>query len=649
MRPFTKGQSTSTPPKQVNAAYYTTIISAMIIIPLLLVFGIEFIQRGTVASTWEWIAGQPKLFGLNALLAFFVYLLVYCVFGSLVLATGISVLLMSLMSLISFFKVRLIGEPFFPWDIFLNKETMNILPLVTSHEALVRLGIVLALLIIIFASRLWIPRLGLRLRSRAVLGIIAVFVLYSFAVRLPWANELTDRAGFSEIVWNQQQNYGDNGLSLAFTMNVKNTIVPKPPGYSEPSMAVLAQEMNELAQVKTASGTTTPQKPNVIFIMNEAFWDPTLLPNVKFSEDPLPTVHRLQKESTSGYLLSPQFGGGTSNVEYEVLTGNSMSFLPAGSVPYQQYITKPILSLASYFKTMDYRSTAIHSYEGWFWNRENVYKQMNFDNFISKDQFDSPKLKGQFISDEEVSNRIIEQVENNEDPTFIYAVTMQNHGPYDDHRYGDGGNSIRAEGPLTDEARDTLETYTQGARDADQSLQKLIDHFKKSSEPTVIVFYGDHLPMLGYNYDVYAQAGFIHTGKSEQWSLEEQQRMHSVPFVMWSNMGLPKEQVPVLSDSFLGTYVLDRLQLELPGAWAYNAEQMKRTPGLLRGLVVDADHKLHAEVPAALADSVEKYRELQYDDLFGKQYFAKYSGSNVYTQAPAEEDGEMVNASGPEE
>lgn len=514
MRPFTKGQSTSTPPKQINAAYYTTIISAMIIIPLLLVFGIEFIQRGTVASTWEWIAGQPKLFGLNALLAFFVYLLVYCVFGSLVLATGISALLMALMSLISFFKVRLIGEPFFPWDIFLNKETMNILPLVTSHEALVRLGIVLALLIVIFASRLWIPRLGLRLRSRAILGIISVFVLYSFAVRLPWANELTDRAGFSEIVWNQQQNYGDNGLSLAFTMNVKNTIVPKPPGYSEPSMAVLAQEMNELAQVKTASGTTTSQKPNVIFIMNEAFWDPTLLPNVKFSEDPLPTVHRLQKESTSGYLLSPQFGGGTSNVEYEVLTGNSMSFLPAGSVPYQQYINKPILSLASYFKTMDYRSTAIHSYEGWFWNRENVYKQMNFDNFISKDQFDSPKLKGQFISDEEVSSRIIEQVENNEDPTFIYAVTMQNHGPYDDHRYGDGGNSIRAEGPLTDEARDTLETYTQGARDADQSLQKLIDHFKKSSEPTVIVFYGDHLPMLGYNYDVYAQAGFIHTGKS---------------------------------------------------------------------------------------------------------------------------------------
>ncbi|WP_258959208.1 LTA synthase family protein [Paenibacillus tyrfis] len=562
---------------------------------------------------------------MNALIVFLVFVLIYCIIGSLVLSAGISALLLSIVSLISYFKVKLIGEPFFPWDIFLNKESMNILPLVTTHTALVRIGLVFAIVAVIFLFRLWVPRLSLRPVTRIVLGALCIFALYSFGVRAPWVGTLLDRAGVNEIVWNQQENYGTNGLSLAFTMNVKNTIVPKPPGYSEPTMANLAESLNEMVGTSTANAASGV-KPNVIFIMNEAFWDPTLLPNVTFSEDPVPTIHRLEQESTSGYLLSPQFGGGTSNVEFEVLTGQSMSFLPAGSVPYQQYISKPIPSMASYFKGLGYKSAAIHSYEGWFWNRENVYKHMGFDSFQSKDGFQNPEYRGDFIADDEVSKSIIKEVESNANPTFIYAVTMQNHGPYDDHRYG-SDNPIKVQGNLDDTARDTLETYVHGARDADSSLQLLIDHFQNSNEPTIIVFYGDHLPMLGYDYDAYVQSGFIHTAKSDQWSLEELKKMHSVPFVMWSNFDMAKEQVPVLSNSFLSAYVLDRLQMEKPAALAYNAELSKKVPGLLRNLVIDSDGQMHASVPASAAADVEKYRELQYDELFGKQYLAKYTGA----------------------
>ncbi|MEC0212482.1 LTA synthase family protein [Paenibacillus ehimensis] len=604
----------------------------------------ELIGRGTVHETWTWLTANWKLFGLNALIVFLVFALIYCMIGSLVLSAGMSALLLSFVSLISYFKVKLIGEPFFPWDIFLNKESMNILPLVTTRTALVRIGLVFAVVAVIFLFRLWVPRLSLRPATRVVLGALCVFALYSFGVRAPWTGTLLDRAGVNEIVWNQQENYGTNGLSLAFTMNVKNTIVPKPPGYSEPTMASLAESLNEMVGTSTANAASGV-KPNVIFIMNEAFWDPTLLPNVTFSEDPVPTVHRLQQESTSGYLLSPQFGGGTSNVEFEVLTGQSMSFLPAGSVPYQQYISKPIPSMASYFKGLGYKSAAIHSYEGWFWNREAVYKHMGFDSFLSKDGFRNPEYRGDFIADDEVSKSIIKEVEANDNPTFIYAVTMQNHGPYDDHRYG-SDNPIKVQGALDDTARDTLETYVHGARDADRSLQLLIDHFDQSGEPTVIVFYGDHLPMLGYDYDVYVQSGFIPTAKSDQWSLEELKRMHSVPFVMWSNFDLPKEQVPVLSNSFLSAYVLDRLQMEKPAALAYNAELSKKTPGLLRNLVIDSDGQMFTSVPASAAADVEKYRELQYDEMFGKQYLSKYTGAPSAAAAAPEGGGAGPGAGG---
>ncbi|GMX65801.1 LTA synthase family protein [Paenibacillus elgii] len=646
MRPLgVQGQPKSSRSKLARMGWNSFIVAAMIGIPLLLVFGMELIGRGTVHETWTWLTANWKLFELNALIVFLVFVLIYCIIGSLVLSAGISALLLSIVSLISYFKVKLIGEPFFPWDIFLNKESMNILPLVTTRTALVRIGLIFAIVAVIFLFRLWVPRLSLRPVTRVVLGALCIFALYSFGVRAPWVGTLLDRAGVNEIVWNQQENYGTNGLSLAFTMNVKNTIVPKPPGYSEPTMASLAESLNEMVGPSTANAASGV-KPNVIFIMNEAFWDPTLLPNVSFSEDPVPTVHRLQQESTSGYLLSPQFGGGTSNVEFEVLTGQSMSFLPAGSVPYQQYISKPIPSMASYFKGLGYKSAAIHSYEGWFWNRENVYKHMGFDSFQSKDGFQNPEYRGDFIADDEVSKSIIKEVESNDNPTFIYAVTMQNHGPYDDHRYG-SDNPVKVQGSLDDAARDTLETYVHGARDADSSLQLLIDHFQKSNEPTIIVFYGDHLPMLGYDYDVYVQSGFIHTAKSDQWSLEELEKMHSVPFVMWSNFDMAKEQVPVLSNSFLSAYVLDRLQMEKPAALAYNAELSKKIPGLLRNLVIDSDGQMHASVPASAAADVEKYRELQYDEMFGKQYLAKYTGApSTAAAADPEGGGAVPNAGG---
>ncbi|MCS7459104.1 LTA synthase family protein [Paenibacillus doosanensis] len=620
------------PIERNRALKYGLIVIMLAVVPLLLVFGVEFIQRGSFPETWAWMMQNQKLFAVNAIIDLCVLVFFYSLFGSMMTGVTLASLLLSIMALVCYFKTKLIGEPFFPWDIFLKKEGMNIIPLVTGPAAIKRLAALGLLVVVLVALHFVWPRLKMHIGGRAVLGILALVALYSLGVRTTWAAHLFDRAGVSEIVWDQKQNYSNNGMALAFTMNVKNSIISKPEGYSEPAMASLAQDLASDNMVQTASVSKQGdpfqgKQPNVIFIMNEAFWDPTLLPNVQYSEDPVPTIHKLQKESTSGYLLSPQFGGGTSNVEYEVLTGQSMSFLPDGSVPYQQYISKPVPSLASYFETQGYKSMGIHSYEGWFWNRESVYKELGFESFMSKDQFENPEYKGLFISDDEVSRNIIKQVDETDRPMFIYAVTMQNHGPYDDNRYGE--TEIKANGNLTDDARSILETYTQGAHDADQSLKMLIDHFQQSDEPTVIVFYGDHLPMLGLDYDVYKQGGLIGTGS---WSLEETKKMHSVPFVMWSNVDLPQEQKPTLSDSFLGTYVLNKLGMEKPASLALNDKLLQEAPGLLRNLVVDADGGLHQSVPEDIQATVNQYRDLQYDQLFGKQYLAKYIDQEYLTK-----------------
>jgi phosphoglycerol transferase MdoB-like AlkP superfamily enzyme len=604
---------------------------ASTVLSVLLVFGIELLHRGSAQETWIWLKAHPGIVALNTSIALSILILLHAVLNRFGLAAGITVWIMLTMSLISFYKVKFIGEPFFPWDLLLKRESLHVIPMVTSAGALKKIGLVLLITGTVLFAGWRMSRLSMPVLVRVLLGVSSAFVLYSFGVSSPWLQPLLSRAQVSEIIWNQQQNYQQNGMQLAFALNVKHSIVPKPSNYNEASMAKLAERLAPHVEAAAFGGSGTPsnQQHNVIFIMNEAFWDPTLLPNVTFHEDPLPTVRRLQAESVSGNMLSPQFGGGTSNVEFEVLTGNSMSFLPAGSVPYQQHIGDSLPSLASYFEQQGYKSIGIHSYEGWFWNREQIYQHLGFRSFMSQEQFHDPEYRGFYISDEEVSRTIIDQVENNEQPMFIYAVTMQNHGPYNDNRYGE--NEIEVDGPLTEEARQILETYSQGVKDADRSLQMLIDYFEHSEEPTVIVFYGDHLPMLGYDYDVYTQGGLVHTGNSEQWSLEELRAMRSVPFVMWSNQALPVQKVPILSASFMGAFVMDTLGLPKPASFQLQAELSRQLPGLLGNLVVDASGNLYPSVPDGYLDEVEQYQQLQYDFMFGRRYLSQLVDEDVET------------------
>jgi phosphoglycerol transferase MdoB-like AlkP superfamily enzyme len=620
-----------------TALNFSLILMALLFTPYLITFGVEFIQRRSIQGTWQWMTESVNLLTLNVLIDSLIIVALYCLINSLIPAIAISTMLFFTASVISYFKVKLIGIPFFPWDLQMNKELMSILPSVVNQSMILWVVILAVSILAILLLRLLLPRFALPPVSRITMGLISVILLYLFVVKSPPINWLMKQMQVSNILWNQQQNYELNGQSLAFMMNLQNSKMPKPTAYGESTIQALAKSLSaqslSVSAISQEKQASPPKQPNVIFIMNEAFWDPTLMTNVSFSEDPVPNFHQLQKETTTGYLLSPQIGGGTSNVEFEVLTGNSMSFLPDGSIAYQQYIHKQLPSLASYFADQGYKSLALHSYVSYFYNRENVYKYLGFESFKSSENFVSPEIKGGFISDDEFSRNVIQEVDKTDKPMFIYGITMQNHGAYDDaYRYND--KPIKVKGNFNNTAQTIIDNYTQGAHDADHGLKLLIDHFKQSNEPTIIIFYGDHLPMLGNDYDVYSQSGFVHSGKPKEWSLEEIKKMHSVPFILWSNMSLPKENIPILSNSFLGAYVLDVLSMSKPAPFALNYEVSRKVPGLLSNLVVDTDNKLYSTPPESVKQIVEQYSELEYDQLFGKKYLANFIDHDFLTKLP---------------
>lgn len=166
--------------------------------------------------------------------------------------------------------------------------------------------------------------------------------------------------------------------------------------------------------------------------MDEAFSDLSVWGDFETSEEVMPFFKQLQQEAVGGEVYVSVKGGNTANTEFEFLTGNSMAFLPTGSIPYQQYIKSETPSLASYLKSLGYTTTAIHPYNRSGWDRDTVYEYFGFDQFLDKDSFTDPyRLRG-YISDKSAFDKIIEQYEigKNQGSQFIFEVTMQNHGGY---------------------------------------------------------------------------------------------------------------------------------------------------------------------------------------------------------------------------
>ena len=589
-----------------------------VILPLAVLFFTELVQRGNILSVLKWPIFQPAEFLTGCLLVSSFLAILVAITNRFKPSFFVLLAISLLFAFISNTKQKFLGEPILPWDFVLGKETTNIiyyfgdfinLKLILFLVGFIVLGIVLFRY---FPSEEKLNRHSVKVR--VAIFALALVMISSLYVGKPLP--LKQTLGLQCITWDQKLNNSMNGLYLAFLTNIQWLSVEQPPNYQEGSITEIVQKYGSLDSASAeGSSADNPNKdnpnkvkPNIIMIMNEAFWDPTLLPGVTFNQDPLPFIHSLQEKKAVGSLLVPVYGGATVNTEFEALTGHTTSFLPGGSIAYSQYVRRPLESLASILANQGYATTAIHSYHNWFYRRDEVYRDLGFEKFISAEFFVEPQIKRFYISDRQVSQLIIEETQKVEPdkPSFVFAVTMQNHGPY---VVGYEQEQIKVKGDITAEAKRILEIYAQGAVDADQSLEMLVEHFAQGERPTIIVFFGDHLPALGEDYQVYQETGFF-TGNMSNY--EEYKKMHTVPVVLWSNYLPEGEEDLQLTTSFLAPYLLHQA-------------------GLQGSFYTDYLYALSQSLPELPSRSyygqagidrryLEDYQLLQYDLLFGKNY-----------------------------
>lgn len=407
------------------------------------------------------------------------------------------------------------------------------------------------------------------------------------------------------------ENMNENvGTLLAFYLNSKEMFLEEPAGYTvTKAESLLGEYIDETEEyVETYMETSTvsdDNNPNVIVVMDEAFSDLEVLGDLEVNEDPLKFCHKLVTDDNviSGELNVSVWGGNTCNTEFEVLTGNSLQFLPYGCIPYMQYVNQNTYSICDYFHKLGYRNVAIHPYWGQCWRRDTIYNQIGFDEFIDAEDFDVEsstrnldnitihsgfdfgdlEYVREYISDRESFRKIIEQYENKgkDEKLFIFNITMQNHGGYlyegDNFEY-----TIK-----TDRYNvPSVNQYLSLLQKTDEAFEELISYFEQAEEPTVILFFGDHQPGLANGF---YEEMFGHS--YENFTLGDYQKRYTVPYYIWANYDLNSlcnEQTDVTSTNYLSLILKEAAGLPLDSWDNFRKEVQEEYPVLTSRMLVDS-------------------------------------------------------------
>ncbi len=568
----------------------------------------------------NWIYFYNMQFILSFVVIYAIYILVYNLIGKVFLSMVLTSCTLVILCIVNYLKLIFRGDPLYPSDFTQITHMQSVIPMVMdyfswSYIFVIIVSIVACIVAGIYMRR-YIQNVKIHLGIRALLVVGSIFVLYAYGnFANTFMNKVFQKSGVDFVLWNQNENYASNGFVLGFISNLDTTVMEKPKNYSKENMLQIANDIK-----KQYSGNIGNQKkkekPNIIFVMSESFWDPTKVTNLSFSEDPVPNLHHYIENFPGGQTISPTFGGNTANVEFEALTSYSMSLLKPGSIPYQQVITnkKEIPSIPTALKKEGYYTSAIHSFGRTFFKRDDVYKVLGFDKFNADDTMENVDIDGDYISDLAMSKEIIAELEKQKQPTFIHAVTMQNHFPFTEDRFGE--NLIEISGLENEESKGELETYTEGLRRSDEALQYLIEQLDNLDRPTLLVFFGDHLPSLGTNKSFYKENGYITNEKTPS----ERLAMAQTPLLMYANFDMPNDNLGLVSPIHFSNLIFDYAGLNKSLFYQFLSELYKEIPVLRDELKVDKNGEVINDLTKKQKEMLEQYKMLQYDLLVGNQY-----------------------------
>ncbi|MEF9915955.1 MAG: LTA synthase family protein [Lachnospiraceae bacterium] len=539
---------------------------------LMLNFIIEVISRHSLFQAWDYMVGTPTVFFYNAFLIFCTFSIVYLTKRRLFTRIIVSVFWL-LLGISNGYMLMKRVTPFNAQDLKVAKDAVTLINSYFNGFELIVLVVGIAAVVVWLVS-MWKrggQYAGKMHRVLAALGVAGWFALFMVTTTVA-----IDKRVVSTYFGNIAFAYEDYGFPYCFMSSIFNTGITEPNGYSKETIMNIS---NNGKITESTTGRTDAEKPNIIFIQLESFFDTNELEFLKTSEDPLPNMRKLFQNYSSGYFKVPSVGAGTANTEFEVLTGMNLRYFGPGEYPYKTILKDGAHeSAATALASLGYGTHALHNNGGNFYSRAEVFNNIGFDSFTSKEFMNILQVteKG-WAKDSILTQHIVEAMDSTQQEDFVFGISVQGHGDYPEEKMIE--NPRITVNDMEDEAKkNKWEYYVNQVFEMDQFVGDLIETMKKRNEPTVIVFYGDHLPTMGLEAEDM-----------------KGRYLYNTNYAIWDNIGLEQQDKNLASYQVMSE-VFNRLDIHAGTVFNYHQARRKSKNYLL-------DLEL-----------------LQYDILYGKQY-----------------------------
>jgi phosphoglycerol transferase MdoB-like AlkP superfamily enzyme len=495
------------------------------------------------------------------------------------LSFGLAFLLQGLLYGVNLLKAANLGTPLLPDDFRmvgqLRKGGMHLLAGYLPHSPWPYLGLLAALALFVAAWRLEPPIFAQRpRRPRLLAGGALMAALLSMLLGLPaWGRIYNAKVLWLEP-WSASTTREHSGLiSSLMLFHLQYGRSQRAPDRAAATQ-LIEQSTPALLQAMSLP-KVSGELPDIVVVQSESLFDPSIMRGYEHSNF-APNLRRLARQGISGKLHVPTFGGGTIRTEFEVLTGLSLRYFDNLQFPYLQMSHKALPSLVRTLTAHGYATTALHGNDPAFWNRVTAFKSLGFERFVSQSAFPTgAAMDGKYMADSAMTDEIMVQLKDNGPPQFLFAISIEAHGPYDvEPAHTAERDAIPVPDGITGKDKRELQTYLYHLQHADAELGRLVKLLGQRKRPSLLLFYGDHLPALSNSYQI---TGFVDGGdmlsQAGTWLLVDPQ--HPRPPVKtdtaaWLLPGKLLAQIGIHDDPYFALTELVGPQLaaltEAPGA-----------------------------------------------------------------------------------
>lgn len=516
----------------------------------------------------------------SIIMGYIIYGIILSIVKNTSKATTIFSCFFTIILLINQTKIIYTGEPIYFSDInFLNKisDLTQMLSTNIVSMSIKNIILIIVLGLILFIIAKWNKKYDFKItniKPRIIIASISIIAIIILFAPIPYTKEIYLNLFFG---MNKHEDY--NSYTTNYDFYIRNTLMSGMYGvllnnrFSEPENYD-EKELEDILEMSSQNiSSKNNEKPNIIVVFSESFWDIDRLEEVKFDKQVAANYKKLSGEGHAINLISCTYGGMSENVAFELLTGGKLNYFSNGYIPimslYQRTNSEQIPSLIKELKNNNYETKIAFGKD--YYNSEKAFLKMGFDEYLEVEQ-NNENTKGQYVSDEYMTDLIINNLQNKEkDKKLFYMVeTIQNHMTYTINKYSQYDINIEQSG-LDEDMNNTLVSYAQGVYDADQQLNRLYEYIQNFQEPTIILFLGDHLPYL------YTEKGKNVIDKLEYFNTEDELqntlRKYNTQSIILSNYEFEYENIPqYLSADLLLTSIINQTGIEVSNyyKWLYS-------------------------------------------------------------------------------